>query len=60
LDSWTPETAANNQRMALARLDWRWRLKEIADYFGHHFPVLDRDLAIIRQQVGTEAQLAKA
>jgi hypothetical protein len=60
LDSWTPEMAANNQRMALARLDWRWRFKEIADYFGHHFPVLDRDLAIIRQQVGTEAQLAKA
>jgi hypothetical protein len=34
LRQWTPERAAANNALALQRLDWRWRFKEIADVFG--------------------------
>jgi hypothetical protein len=34
LRSWTPAKAAHNNLMALERLDWRWRLKVIADTLG--------------------------
>ena len=49
LDHWTLELAQQNYRTALERLDWRWRFQEIADYFGHDFPLLEQDLAWLRQ-----------
>jgi hypothetical protein len=34
LKLWTPKSAIRNNAMALKKLDWRWRLKTIADIFG--------------------------
>jgi len=45
VERWNPEQAYENFCMALERLDWRWRFKEIADFFGHRFPALESDLA---------------
>lgn len=50
--AWTPERAAHNYRMALARLDWRWRFREIADALGVQSDKLDRDLEAIADKAG--------
>jgi hypothetical protein len=49
---WSPERAALNHRMALARLDWRWRFREIAAAFDVKSDKLDRDLAAIAKAIG--------
>jgi hypothetical protein len=43
--SWSPERAALNHRKALERLDWRWRLDELARQFGAAPSALAADLA---------------
>jgi len=44
LQRWTPQKAALNNVMALERLDWRWRLKTIADVFSADTPALRADI----------------
>lgn len=41
---WSPAIARLNHRRALERLDWRWRLAEIADYFELPAPKLRESL----------------
>ncbi|MGF1447690.1 MAG: hypothetical protein ACFBRM_16050 [Pikeienuella sp.] len=49
--AWQPEQARINHLEALARLDWRWRFREIAEHFGLSAPRLDRELAQIQARV---------
>ena len=51
LRSWTPAIPSHNHHQALARLDWRWRLKDIATHFGLSSEKLDRDLADIQTRL---------
>jgi hypothetical protein len=41
---WTPETARHNHLLALERLDWRWRFRDVAAWLGLAAPALDDDL----------------
>jgi len=49
LSKWTPEIATKNYRMSLKHLDWRWRIKEISDYFNINSEILDFELNEIRK-----------
>lgn len=42
---WTPRVATINHMNALRRLDWRWRLKELARHLEVQTPALDAELA---------------
>lgn len=44
LRAWTPEAARHNHRMALERLDWRWRLRDLAAWLDLPVPALDAEL----------------
>lgn len=55
VEAWTPDLAALNHRMALSRLDWRWRLAELSAAFGQSFPRLDADLATLRSALAQPA-----
>ncbi|MEX5730225.1 hypothetical protein Ga0609869_003578 [Rhodovulum iodosum] len=46
-----PSAALNNHVQALRRLDWRWRIKALADRMGLHAPALEADLARLRQAI---------
>ena len=50
--AWTPKRAQDNHHQALARLDWRWRLKIIADHAGLRSNKLERDLDHINTCIG--------
>lgn len=47
--SWSSDTALYNYKMALERLDWRWRFKDIADYFGINCARLHSEIDEIEQ-----------
>jgi hypothetical protein len=49
--SWTPASAARNHRMALQRLDWRWRLKTLADTLWAETPALREELARLSARI---------
>jgi hypothetical protein len=51
LKQWTPEMAATNYRMALSRLDWRWRFKAIADFYGIHSAHLTREIQLLEGRI---------
>jgi hypothetical protein len=51
LRQWTPEKAATNYRMALSRLDWRWRFKVIADVCGIRSAPLTRELQLLEERI---------
>jgi hypothetical protein len=42
--AWTPEVARHNHLMALRRLDWRWRLRDVAAWLGLAAPALEREI----------------
>jgi hypothetical protein len=48
-DGWTEAQAIRNHRMALERLDWRWRLATLAERLGLDPPGLRAELAELRQ-----------
>lgn len=50
--AWTPARAVHNHQMALERLDWRWRLRDLAGHLGGSFPRLEEDLAAIDRALG--------
>jgi hypothetical protein len=49
--SWTPARAARNHWMALQRLDWRWRLRTMADILSAETPTLREDLARLSARI---------
>lgn len=48
---WTPEAARFNYKMALKRLDWRWRLKDIASYMGWTAPGLETAMSQLTARI---------
>jgi hypothetical protein len=51
LRQWTPDRAAANYRMALRRLDWRWRFKALADFCGIRSAPLTRELQLLEERI---------
>jgi hypothetical protein len=51
LEEWTPDMAVRNHRMALARLDWRWRFKVIADACGTRAERLASELGQLQERI---------
>lgn len=49
--SWTPELAKTNRRMALKKIDWRWRFKTIARDLNLSAPKLESELGQISHLV---------
>jgi hypothetical protein len=49
--SWTPVIAMRNYTMALKNLDWRWRLKTIADTLSADTPTLRGELARLAARI---------
>jgi hypothetical protein len=47
LKLWTPESAMRNNVMALKKLDWRWRLKTVADIFAAETTTLRTELELL-------------
>jgi hypothetical protein len=56
---WTPAAAERNHRLALERLDWRWRFQEIATAAGISPAPLARELEAVRRASAPPAE-AKA
>jgi hypothetical protein len=52
LEQWTPDVAAHNYRMALQRLDWRWRFKSIAEICAVQSGPLAREIKSLEAQLG--------
>lgn len=50
---WTPARARLNHRMALERLDWRPRLRELASLLDREAPVLDAELARLDEAIAS-------
>jgi hypothetical protein len=48
---WTPQSALRNNAMALKKLDWRWRLKTIADICAAGTPKLRTELELLAARV---------
>jgi len=51
VDSWTPSVASTNHHLALERLDWRWRLQEIAKLVQITPGPLEEDLARLHSRI---------
>lgn len=52
IQDWTPERAVLNRAMALQKLDWRLRFKEVAEVLGVDPPILRNELEQIRSAAG--------
>lgn len=48
---WTPEVAHTNHLRALQRLDWRWRIQQIARDLGVRTATLDSELERLRHRI---------
>lgn len=51
VDAWKPSMAAHNHQMALRRLDWRWRFREIASTLGVVSDPLQRELDLLQSRI---------
>jgi hypothetical protein len=51
LRQWSPDLAAKNYRMALQRLDWRWRFKTLADVCGIRAAPLAAELGLLEARI---------
>jgi hypothetical protein len=49
--SWKPELAAHHYRMALQKLDWRWRFESLATLFRVSPQALKNDLSLLRARI---------
>jgi len=56
-NAWRPESAVKNNIMALRKLDWRWRLKSIADVFGISPQPLTGELTLLKQRIAAASSL---
>ncbi len=52
---WTPQISAKNHQMALKRLDWRWRFKELAKVCGITSAPLTRELQLLEERIAGPA-----
>ncbi len=50
---WSPAIARRNHRRALKQLDWRWRIKALAERLGLENPELASELARLDQAIAT-------
>ena len=50
IKQWTAATALRNGAAALRKLDWRWRLKVVADTFGVRSTQLETELAQLQER----------
>jgi hypothetical protein len=48
---WTDRTPLYTHRMALERLDWRWRFQTLTDHLGLHPARLQSDLEDIAKRI---------
>lgn len=48
---WRPEDPARNQLRSLERLDWRWRLRTIAEVTNRPAPALDADIRVLESRI---------
>jgi len=53
LKNWSPKTAKKNYMMALKYFDWRWRFKELSDYFCINCQKLDNELRDIKTLISS-------
>lgn len=53
-DAWRPETARHNHFQALNKLDWRWRLKALAERLELSAPALEADLARLSERIAAQ------
>jgi hypothetical protein len=51
VQGWQPDMAVTNYRMALKRLDWRWRFKTLADVCEIRPVPLARELKLLEEQI---------
>ena len=50
---WSPAIARRNHRRALRQLDWRWRIKTLAERLDLENPELASELARLDRAIGT-------
>lgn len=55
LRDWTPRQAQVNRLEALRRLDWRWRIADLAAALGCGGPVLSAELDALKAAIATRA-----
>jgi hypothetical protein len=53
--NWTTAAARLNNVRALERLDWRWRLQNLAKTMSLDVPLLDADVELVRARISTIA-----
>ena len=53
--TWTPAQAQLNHRLALERLDWRWRLEVLAKRLGQMPAPLSSELTILRTRIAAQS-----
>lgn len=53
LKNWSPEIAKYNYMMALKNLDWRWRFKELSEFFGIDCKKLEDELSDIEKLISS-------
>ena len=58
LKAWTPEVPRVNHTMALRKLDWRWRIKALADVFEIDPAPLTKELWELRNHIDHMEHLA--
>ena len=51
--SWTPANAVRNHLMALKNLDWRWRLRTLADMLSAETPTLHDEMSRLSARIET-------
>ena len=51
---WSPNQAIRNQKLALERLDWRWRFAEIAVVLNESPVLLGQEIKILEQKLNSE------
>jgi hypothetical protein len=52
VDAWSPAAARLNHLRSLERLDWRWRIDELASTLGWRTASLERELTVLRERIG--------
>ncbi len=53
VQTWSAERAQLNYLKSLETLDWRWRIKALADVLGTHSLLLDAELKRLHQAVAS-------
>ena len=51
VDAWSPAAARLNHLRSLERLDWRWRLDELASTLGWRTASLEHELTVLRERI---------